>query len=91
MQDASCEDYFLPGKLRGLLTNGAVKEEKKVKAVGKSAQAQEVEQYEREEALKTILGYDILMGEEINYGQMRSILEETADEIDLAHFGLGEE
>jgi hypothetical protein len=33
-----------------------------------------------------LLGYDALLDEEINHGEMMALLNETSDEIDLANF-----
>lgn len=89
MKDVTNEDYFIPGRMRNLLVSGQIKEEKKEKVVKRSAQSEEIEKYEKEEALRVILGYDVLMDEDINYGEMKEIIEETSDVIDLADFGLG--
>ena len=45
LKDVSCEDYFIPGGLKKLLSNGEVKIEKKDKKNKKSAQVDEVQQY----------------------------------------------
>jgi len=48
MNNVTNEDYFVPGKMKNLLVAGEVKEEKKVKVNLKSAQNQEIENYEKE-------------------------------------------